>query len=435
MTRVVPTAAQLLFTNTFNPPHHAGAVAESPEFGREVSSLSGLIKLDEFVGLQEEAFNIEENTPTKMPTPGPRQSSKTSKMSKSASPSPLVPSVTCAEGYFCLQNRDYGVKVPLKYNIDILLEVVDEKHADAFVDARAKWMGVVTGDLEDVPSSEIFPDEYFSCTNHPPTILDDLLVCGQDAEIDGPGDGTSNVLGFASPYWTRQDDVTGKVTTITGQMVFDIYDIDEMIKLGTWNGVILHEMGHVLGIGTLWDFNNIVDDNLNYLGGNAINVWKDDWGCVTNAPPVEKDYGPGTAGGHWDEECLVDELMTGFLRTGQTAYPLSKLTVASLEEIGYTVDYSAADKYDGRNTSSTSGCCLPPSGTLQGASMENLMPPSSSAARANAIAYGRQILKENTLPSSIAAVEHDGMRYVGDRVVSVLYAENGHVYEVTVTHE
>ena len=72
-------------------------------------------------------------------------------------------------------------------------------------------------------------------------------------------------------------------------------------------------MGHVIGIGTLWSFNNLVIDDLDYLGEEAIDVRINDWGCSSSAPPVETDFGPGTRGGHWDEDedCLQDEFMTG----------------------------------------------------------------------------------------------------------------------------
>ena len=35
-------------------------------------------------------------------------------------------------------------------------------------------------------------------------------------------------------------------------MSFDTADLDEMERKGTLNDVITHEMGHVLGIGTIW---------------------------------------------------------------------------------------------------------------------------------------------------------------------------------------
>ena len=48
--------------------------------------------------------------------------------------------------------------------------------------------------------------------------------------------------------------------------------------------------------------------------------------------PIETDGGPGTAGGHWDDELFEDELMTGFI--SDTNY-VSSMTIANLEDIGY----------------------------------------------------------------------------------------------------
>ena len=36
-------------------------------------------------------------------------------------------------------------------------------------------------------------------------------------------------------------------------MQFDVADMAKLISNGTLQSVVLHEMGHVLGIGTLWD--------------------------------------------------------------------------------------------------------------------------------------------------------------------------------------
>jgi hypothetical protein len=46
---------------------------------------------------------------------------------------------------------------------------------------------------------------------------------------------------------------------------------------------------------------------------------------------------------HWREETFFNELMTGFL--GSPPSPLSRLTVASLADLGYGVDFGAADPY------------------------------------------------------------------------------------------
>ena len=204
---------------------------------------------------------------------------------------------------------------------------------------------------------------------------------------------------------------------------FDSADLADMVQSGIINGVILHEMGHVLGIGTLWKRNNLTDVDNNYRGGTrATDVWNNVWNCV-GTPPVEKDFGNGTAFGHWDEECLGDELMTGF--SGEDM-PFSRLTVASLEDIGYAVNYDAADDFDGTDTA----CCT---GAIRPFSLNT--PSLSSDGRDAAVLYGQNILSESQLSDDLAQlVEEDdtGLTYVGDRVVVVLYMEDGKIYEVFV---
>ena len=38
-----------------------------------------------------------------------------------------------------------------------------------------------------------------------------------------------------------------------GTMQFDAADVEDMFNNGTLLGVITHEIGHILGFGTLWD--------------------------------------------------------------------------------------------------------------------------------------------------------------------------------------
>lgn len=243
--------------------------------------------------------------------------------------------------------------------------------------------------------------------------------------IDGP----SGILGQAGPLLGRPSDENGKLTVVTGNMEFDKDDIAGLVADGTWNGVILHEMAHVFGIGTTWALNGLVTSELQYLGAQGISVWEDDWGC-DSSPPVETDGGPGTAGSHWDENCLQDELMTGFV---DDSMPLSKLTIANLHDSGYEVDYSVADAYDGSDTT----CCFSSGSIASVAASKSSNPQPSDEAMAAAVAYGRRKLNENQPPSSLASGElsDNGYIYLGDLVTVVLFQENGHIFDVHVTKE
>jgi len=159
-------------------------------------------------------------------------------------------------------------------------------------------------------------------------------------------------------------------------------------------------------------------------------VWTN-WNCTTPGPPVETDFGSGAAGLHWDEECLVDELMTGKV-DGATIFPLSKLTIASLEDLGYNVDYSAADEYDGRNTT----CCNPNTSPISIRSVKTAKPPLSASGRATAVEYGLEVLRSHQRPSKSQFqdfMDENGLVYLGDQFINVIYEENGNIYDVDVT--
>jgi hypothetical protein len=59
--------------------------------------------------------------------------------------------------------------------------------------------------------------------------------------------------------------------------------------------------------------------------------------------PVENTGGSGTRDGHWRDSVFGNELMTGFLSPGPN--PLSRLTAASLVDMGYKVNLDSAQPY------------------------------------------------------------------------------------------
>jgi hypothetical protein len=193
-------------------------------------------------------------------------------------------------------------------------------------------------------------------------IVSNLLILAQFDSIDGPG----NVLGQAGPCLIR----SSNDLTAVGVMEFDTADVAGMSANGTLNLVMLHEMGHVIGFGTLWDFppNNclqLASDSVNhrdtYFSCPKARAAFDSSGGTTytgaslsphggNKVPVENcgasspaGCGAGTVNGHWREPVLGNELMTGYINAG--ANPLSIVSVAAQEDIGYTVNYDAADPY------------------------------------------------------------------------------------------
>ncbi len=211
----------------------------------------------------------------------------------------------------------------------------------AFNSAVERWQRVILGDLPLEPGPIPATGSLCEAVNED---VDDLVIFVRLETIDGPG----GVLGSAGPCWVRDQGFL----TIVGGMRFDIADLATLEANGQLQSVMLHEMGHVLGIGTLWRLTNLLvgfqSADPFFTGASARTVFPTLFGSGAFYPgtpvPVENIGGPGTRDGHWRESILRNELMTGTINPG--ANPLSALSLASLRDLGYLVDDSVADFFE-----------------------------------------------------------------------------------------
>jgi leishmanolysin/Big-like domain-containing protein len=216
----------------------------------------------------------------------------------------------------------------------------------AFAEAELRWETLVTGDLADV--NQLLPAN--SCGDNPETAgpFDDLTIFVTIEPIDGP----FGVLGQAGPCFVR---IPGDLTVI-GRMHFDSEDMELLETEGSLQAVVLHEMGHVLGFGTLWQdpFDLVADpadpntpalEDPHFTGPLALAAFDAAGGTPYAGPkvPVMDVGGAGTINSHWRDEVFDPELMTGFLSEGFN--PLSAITLRSLEDMGYTVSVTAVDPF------------------------------------------------------------------------------------------
>jgi hypothetical protein len=224
-----------------------------------------------------------------------------------------------------------------RFNIDLkFLVTPTDEQAEIFDQAAGRWENII---IRDIPSiTGTIPSAFEGL---PPAVdgtVDDLLIEVVLAPIDGPG----GILGQAGPVFVRTDGFL----PITGVMFFDVADLAVLEELELFDEVIIHEMGHVLGVGTLWDAGDrdlLRNEETNpYFSGRLANLfWKIEGG--TKKLPVEDMGGPGTRLGHWRESVLDNELMTGFLNLGEN--PLSSITASSLRDLGYGA-IPFGDRYD-----------------------------------------------------------------------------------------
>lgn len=213
-------------------------------------------------------------------------------------------------------------------------------------EAIRRWEEAITGDLSSgtLPAGD---NPFFTSPNScggfgqlvNGAAIDDLMVLVNIDSIDGPGE----VLGRAGPCALR-----GDTTPIVGILTLDEADLLGMSpEMATH--VIQHEIGHIMGFGTLWESDwfgfveNVADTvpgDPRYFGKAALAVYQATVDTATSIP-VENTGGEGTRGSHWRESVFDRELMTGFV--DQNMF-LSAMSIAAFEDLGYAVNTAAADE-------------------------------------------------------------------------------------------
>ena len=90
-------------------------------------------------------------------------------------------------------------------------------------------------------------------------------------------------------------------------------NINEIENFANWQGVnangrnyidelLAHEVGHVLGIGTLWVTNGLYSTNsFHYTGVSGLAAYQAEFNQVDAFIPVENAGNPGTPNAHWDQ--------------------------------------------------------------------------------------------------------------------------------------
>lgn len=149
-------------------------------------------------------------------------------------------------------------------------------------------------------------------------------------------DGTRGILAQAGP--TKIVKQNGFVLPTRGVVEFDISDLERIEAKGTLFGILLHEVAHVLGFGTLWSNEVSMFGSGQYVGRNGLEAYRAEFDPTAEFIPVELDGGPGTRDSHWDENWAGGplELMTGYV---DPPLFLSKTTIASFRDLGYTAPY------------------------------------------------------------------------------------------------
>jgi hypothetical protein len=192
--------------------------------------------------------------------------------------------------------------------------------------AAARWRAVIQNNQ---PPLQVLADN-----------IAGLLIEARGVEIDGAG----TIAGHGQPTVFRPQ----SLIPAKGRLEFDFSDLQRLESDGLLVDAVAHEIGHVLGIGTLWTRLSLLvgsgSPNPGFIGNRARREFAALLG-QGNAPqvPVENSGGAGTVGTHWREHVFGNELMTAFIAT--QGNPLSRVTLGCLEDLGYTIKMEAADPY------------------------------------------------------------------------------------------
>lgn len=218
-------------------------------------------------------------------------------------------------------------KFKLVLNFGVGTETLNQSAKDAIASAARFW-------------EEVIPERSAI------TQFKDLTI-----NILGAADVVSNLASGAPLVSTSN----GSLFLVGGEAIlntvrFDLFNRDPNYL----RSVMLHEFAHTLGFGTIWE--PLTFPTLNQtIGRSLVNRTTQTYNGNTYAGfaygellgqvgqglavPIDDVYA------HWSESVFKQELLTPFIEPNGTVMPVSALTLSSLRDLGWRINYGAAQAY------------------------------------------------------------------------------------------
>jgi len=187
--------------------------------------------------------------------------------------------------------------------------------------AADRWMKIIVGDL---------PDEGG---------IDDISIDVQSGQL------AENILATGGPDQFR----SGSNLPYHGVVTWADVGLNESTIRAT--DIAMHEIAHVLGFGTMWQNQKLVETQLGapvYTGQAALAMYRFAVDSKAAGVPIQLDADDATAGSHWASSWAavndsVFDVMASYLSQNVGGRFISTVTVAAMQDLGYQVNYSQGD--------------------------------------------------------------------------------------------
>lgn len=225
------------------------------------------------------------------------------------------------------------------FNIDFMFnDQMPEGYKAIFYAAAQRWEKVITNDLPDTITFSKNKDCYDNYLPVENVTVDDLLIYITVKPIDGVG----KVLAKAGPcVFSYHENIT---YPRLGTISIDADDATRLYNDQQLLDVTAHEIGHVLGIGTLnsWFAKLKQEPGLplrfmgDYARSGSAQLGLDQY------PPIQENGVSGTDRMHPAEATYPNALMSPYLGPKNI---LSHLEAGFLQDLGYAVNHAAVEDF------------------------------------------------------------------------------------------